>query len=136
MRRLGLKALLLCTALAFVAFGALAAARTASSPTKVVLDQFTETGSGPDAQGHFVGHLESPKQKCVQGRTVKLFMRDGNNGEIKLVDTDQTGRRGGWTLDGGLFTIDRAQVKVTRERIGSGDNRRICQAGKFTKFFA
>lgn len=136
MRRLGLKALLLCTAFAFVAFGAVAAARTASSPTKVVLDQFTETGSGPDAQGHFVGHLESPKQKCVRGRTVKLFMRNGNDGTITLADTDQTGRHGGWTLDGGLFTIDRAQVKVTRERIGSGDNRRICKAGTVSKFFA
>jgi len=136
MRRFGLRTLLLCTAMAFVAFGALAAARTASSPTKVVLDQFTETGSGPDAQGHFVGHLESPNQKCVRGRTVKLLMRNGNNGKITLADKDKTGRKGRWVLDGGLFTIDRAQVKATRERIGSGDNRRICKAGTFSKFFA
>jgi hypothetical protein len=136
MRRLGLRTLLLCTAFAFVAFSAVAAARVPSSPTKVILDQFTETGSGPDAQGHFVGHLESPKQGCVRDRTVKLFMRDGNDGSITLADTDKTGRHGGWVLDGGLFTIDRAQVRATRKVIGSGDNRRICKAGTFNKFFA
>ena len=136
MRRFGLRTLLLCTALAFVAFGAVAAARTASSPTKVVLDEFTSTGTGADQEGHFVGHLESQKQACVRGRTVKLFLRNGNNGDITLADTDQTGRRGRWVLDGNLFTIDRAQVKVTRKRVGSGDNRRICKAGTFSKFFA
>src|SRR3954469_15507807 len=135
MRRLRPTALVLGAVLALLALGAVAVAATPSSPTKVVLDQFTQTGSGETEHGHFVGHLESPKQKCVRGRTVKLFMRNGNDGTITLADTDQTGRHGGWTLDGGLFTIDRAQVKVTRERIGSGDNRRICKAGTVSKFF-
>src|SRR3954447_3743250 len=115
MRRFGFKALLLCTAVACVAFGAVAAARTASSPTKVVLDQFTETGSGPDAPGHLVGHLEAPQQEGGRGRTVRLFMRNGNDRTITLADTDKTGRHGGWVLDGGLFTIDRAQVRATRK---------------------
>jgi hypothetical protein len=119
-----------------LAFGAVAAAGTASSPTRVVLDRLTTTGSGPDQTGNFVGHLESPNQKCLRGRTVKLFLRNGNTGESKLADTDTTGKRGGWTLDGNLFTIDRAKVKVTRDRIGPRGHRHICQADSLSRFFA
>ena len=125
-----------CAVLAFFALAAFAMARTASSPTKVVVDQFTTTGSAETQEGHWVGHLKSPRKACLRGRTVKLFLRNGNNDEIKLADTDRTGRRGHWTLDGNLFTIDRAQIKVRRKRIGTGDNRRICQPDTFTQFFA
>lgn len=136
MSRFGRNGLLVCAVFAFLAFGAVAAASTASSPTKVVLDRLTTTGTGPDQEGHFVGHLESPKEKCLRGRTVKLLLRNGNNGDVKLADTDTTGKRGHWVLDGNLFTIDRAQMKVTRKVIGSGDNRRICKPGSFSQFFA
>jgi len=122
--------------LAFFVFAGLAAARTASSPTKVVVDEFTQTGSGETTHGHWVGHLKSPRKGCLRGRTVKLFLRNGNNKTVKLADTDRTGRNGHWTLDGNLFTIDRAQIKVTRKSIGSGDSRRICQPDTFTQFFA
>ena len=67
---------------------------------------------------------------------MKLFLRNGNNDKTKLADTDHTGRRGRWTLDGDLFTIDRAQIRVTRKSIGSGANRRICKPDTFTQFFA
>lgn len=136
MGRLRPAALLTCAVLAFFAIGALAVARTASSPTKVVVDEFTQTGEGPTLHGHWVGHLRSPRKRCLRGRTVKLFLRNGNNDKTTLADTDRTGRRGRWTLDGDLFTIDRAQIKVTRKSIGSGDNRRICQRDTFTQFFA
>jgi len=136
MGRLRPAALLTCAVLAFFAIGALAVARTASTPTKVVVDDFTQTGSGETSVGHWVGHLKSPRKACLRGRTVKLFLRNGNNDKIKLADTDRTGRRGHWTLDGNLFTIDRAQIKVTRKAIGSGDNRRICGRDTFTQFFA
>jgi len=136
MRRLGQSALLLFALLAFLAFGAVAAARTASTPTKLVLDQFTQSGSGETSQGHWVGHLKSHRKSCLDGRTVKLFLRNGNNDETTLADTDHTGPRGHWTLDGDLFTIDRAKIKVKRKRIGSGDNRRICESDTLTRFFA
>jgi hypothetical protein len=126
----------MCAVLVFLALGAVAVASIPSSPTKVVLDQFTQTGEGPTLHGKFVGHLESPKEKCVRGRTIKLFLRNGNNGKTKLADTDHTGKRGGWTVEGDLFTIDRAQIKATRKVIGSGDNRRVCKADKLTRFFA
>jgi hypothetical protein len=129
-------ALVTCIVLAFFSLGALAAARTASTPTKIVVDEFTQTGSAETSQGHWVGHLRSPRHACIRGRTVKLFLRNGNNDEVTLADKDRTGRRGHWTLDGNLFTIDRAQIKVTRKRIGSGDNRRICKPDTFTQFFA
>jgi hypothetical protein len=135
-RRLRPSAILVCAVFALLAFGAVAAAHTASSPTKVVVDEFTQTGSGETSQGHWVGHLKSPRKGCLRGRTVKLLLRNGNNDKTKLADTDHTGRRGRWTLDGDLFTIDRAQIKVTRKSIGSGDNRRICTRDTFTQFFA
>jgi hypothetical protein len=125
-----------CAVLAFLALATVAVARTASSPTKVVVDEFTQTGSGETSKGHWAGHLKSPRKGCLRGRTVKLFLRNGNNDKVKLADTDQTGRNGHWALEGNLFTIDRAQVKVTRKRIGSGGNRRICKPDTFTKFFA
>jgi hypothetical protein len=136
MGRLRPAALALCAVLAFLALAAFAVARTPSSPTKVVVDEFTQTGSGATSQGHWVGHLKSPRKGCLRRRTVKLFLRNGNNDEIKLADTDRTGRRGHWALDGDLFTIDRAQIRVTRKSIGSGDNRRICKPDTFTQFFA
>lgn len=136
MTRSARNGLLVCLTFAFLTFSSIAIASTPSSPTKVVLDSLTTTGSGPTEEGHFVGHLKSPNHKCLRHRTVKLFLRNGNNDEVKLADTDRTGKRGHWVLDGNLFTIDRAQVKVTRKRIGSGDNRRICKADTFTQFFA
>lgn len=136
MKRLGRNALLLCAVFVFLAFGAVAAAGTASSPTQLVLDRLTTTGSGPDETGQFVGHLESPNEKCLRGRTVKLLLRNGNTGDSKLADTDTTGKRGRWILDGNLFTIDRAKVKVTRKRIGPRGRRHICQADSLSRFFA
>lgn len=136
MGRIRPAALATCALLAFLVLAAVAVARTPSTPTKVVVDDFTQTGTGETSQGHWVGHLKSPRKGCLRGRTVKLFLRNGNNDETKLADTDRTGRRGHWTLDGNLFTIDRAQIKVTRKSIGSGDNRRICEPDTFTQFFA
>lgn len=136
MIRLARNGILCCAVLAFLAFGAVAAARTASSPTKVILDKLTQTGEGPTLQGHFVGHLRSPSQKCLKRRTVKLFLRNGNNDVETLADTDTTGKRGKWVLDGDLFMIDRARVKVVRKRIGSGRHRRVCRADSLSRFFA
>jgi hypothetical protein len=121
---------------AILAFTAIAMAGTPTSPTKVVLDKLTQSGSGPTLEGHFVGHLKSPNDKCLRGRTVKLFLRNGNNDKEKLADTDKTGKRGHWVLDGNLFTIDRARIKVTRKTVGSGDHRRVCESDTLTRFFA
>jgi hypothetical protein len=136
MRRIGRTGLLACVVFACLGLVAVAAAHTASSPTKVVLDRLTQTGQGPELRGHFVGHLRSPSQKCLRGRTVKLFLRNGNTGESRLADTDKTGKLGHWRLDGNLFTIDRARIKVTRKGVGSGKHRRICGPDSLSRFFA
>jgi hypothetical protein len=129
-------ALLVLAIFAFLTFAAVAVAGTSSSPTKVVLDRLTVTGEGPTQKGHFVGHLESPNEKCLKGRTVKLYLRNGNTGKSKLADTDTTAKQGHWVLDGDLFTIDRAKIKVTRERIGRPGHRHICEADSIKRFFA
>ena len=134
--RIGRIGLLACAVLACLGLGAVAVASTASSPTTVVLDRLTQTGEGPQLQGHFVGHLRSPSQKCLRKRTVKLFLRNGNTRESSLADTDRTGRLGHWRLDGNLFTVDRARIKVTRKGVGSGKHRRVCEPDSLSRFFA
>lgn len=136
MRRVRRNGILVCLVFACLVFAAVAFANTPSSRTKVVLDKLTQTGQGPTLEGKFVGHLKSPSAKCLRGRTVKLFLRNGNTGKSKLADTDKTGRGGHWRLEGNLFTIDRARIKVTREVVGSGDHRRICEPDSLSKFFA
>lgn len=136
MRGIGRTGLFGCLVFACFGLGTVALAHTASSPTKVVLDRLTQTGEGPELEGHFVGHLRSPSQKCLRGRTVKLFLRNGNTGESRLADTDNTGKLGHWRLDGNLFTIDRARIKVTRNGVGSGKHRRICEPDSLSRFFA
>lgn len=137
MKGFGLKGLVAAGGvLACLTFTAIAMGSTPSSPTKLVLDSFTQTGEGPTLQGDFIGHLKSPKDKCLRGRTVKLILRNGNTGESSLADTDKTGRSGHWHLDGDLFMIDRAKMKVTRKVVGSGDNKRVCEPDAIFKFFA
>ena len=135
MRRIRRAGLLACVVLGCLGLGAVAVAAR-STPTQVVLDRLTQTGGGPELEGHFVGHLRSPSEKCLRGRTVKLFLRNGNTGESRLADTDRTGMLGHWRLDGNLFTIDRARIKVTRKRIGSGEHRRICEPDSISRIFA
>jgi hypothetical protein len=135
MGRIG-RAGLACVVLACLGLGAVAVAHIESSPTKVVLDRLTQTGEGPDLEGHFVGRLRSPSQKCLRGRTVKLFLRNGNTGESRLADTDKTGKLGHWRLEGNLYTIDRARIKVARSGVGSGGHRRICEPDSLSRFFA
>jgi hypothetical protein len=135
MRLIRRAGLLACVVLGCLGLGAVAVAAR-STPTQVVLDRLTQTGEGPELEGHFVGHLRSPSEKCLRGRTVKLFLRNGNTGENRLVDTDTTGRLGHWRLDGNLFTIDRARIKVTRKSVGSGEHRRICEPDSISRFFA
>jgi hypothetical protein len=136
-RRLGRNGLVAtCGALVCLAPAAIAVAATPSSPTKLVLDRLTQSGEGPDLEGHFVGHLKSPNEKCLRGRTVKLILRNGNTGDSKLADTDKTGRSGHWRLDANLFMIDRARVKVKRKVVGSGNHRRVCDPDSLSRRFA
>jgi hypothetical protein len=136
MRRIGRTGFLACVVFACLGLGAVAVAGPGSTATKVVLDRLTQTGEGPQLEGHFVGHLRSPSQQRLRGRTVKLLLRNGNTDESNLADTDKTGKLGHWRLDGNLYTIDRARIKVTRNSVGSGEHRRICEPDSISRFFA
>jgi hypothetical protein len=78
----------------------------------------------------YYGHVSSPKDRCVPGRTVKIISLTPQGS--KLVDTDRTSRNGFW-FGGGDFTppgvtgTDGVRVRVVRKDIGRRGHRHVCR---------
>ena len=121
---------------AMLAFGAVAGAHAPSSATKIVLDHASQQSGENTNLRDFVGHLESPRKKCLARRTVKLVLHDGNSGTTKLLDTDRTGKNGAWGVGGNIIGADVAHFRVTRKTIGRHDHRRVCKADSTSMRFA
>ena len=121
---------------AMLAFGAVAGAHAPSSATKIVLDHSSQQSGENTNLRDFVGHLESPRKKCLARRTVKLVLHDGNSGTTKLLDTDRTGKNGAWGVGGNIIGADVAHFRVTRKTIGRHDHRRVCKADSTSMRFA
>ena len=121
---------------AMLAFGAVAGANAPSSATKIVLDHSSQQSGENTNLRDFVGHLESPRKKCLARRTVKLVLHDGNSGTTKLLDTDRTGKNGAWGVGGNIIGADVAHFRVTRKTIGRHDHRRVCKADSTSMRFA
>ena len=121
---------------AMLAFGAVAGAHAPSSATKIVLDHSSQQSGENTNLRDFVGHLESPRKKCLAGRTVKFVLHDGNSGTTKLVDTDRTGKDGAWAVGGNIIGADVAHFRVTRKTIGRHHRRRVCKADSTSMRFA
>jgi hypothetical protein len=78
--------------------------------------------------GQAIGSVASPNAKCLPGRTVQVYaIRDG---VPKLVDVDQTSRRGFWS--GGSPTLTQhttaIRVKVLSKNIGPRGHAQVCKA--------
>jgi hypothetical protein len=79
----------------------------------------------------YYGTVSSPKDRCVPGRTVKIFSLTPEGS--KLIDTDRTSRNGFW-FGGGDFTppgvtgTDGVRVRVARRDIGRHGHRHACRA--------
>ena len=121
---------------AMLAFGAVAGAHAPSSATKIVLDHSSQQSGENTNLRDFVGHLESPRKKCLARRTVKLVLHDGNSGTTKLLDTDRTGKNGAWGVGGNIIGADVAHFRVTRKTIGRHHHRRVCKADSTSMRFA
>jgi len=79
----------------------------------------------------YYGDVSSPKDRCVPGRTVKIFSLTLEG--PKLIDTDRTSRNGFW-FGGGDFTppgttgTDGVRVRVAPRDIGRHGHRHVCRA--------
>jgi hypothetical protein len=106
----------------------LAAAHAASSNSKIKI-----TGSvGETVQDFQVyGTVRSPNEKCVGGRTVKIFSITPNG--LVLIDTDRTSRNG-FFFGGGNFgnEVNGARVKVLRRDVGRRGHKHVCETDKDT----
>jgi hypothetical protein len=96
-----------------------------SVSTAIVVDDSTATGTPLTVWGH----LDSPRKKCLSGRTVKLF-EDFANGSSKLVGRDRSSRNGVWVTQGDLTKLAVGEhVRVTSKRVGRPRHRRTCAGG-------
>jgi hypothetical protein len=127
MKRPGL-AMLAAGALLLVG-GGVAAAKSTSFSTKVVVDGSSGTANAATV----IGHLESPKKQCLSGRTVMLY-EELSNGSSKLVGTDHSSERGIWAAKGDLADAQDERAKVVRKTIGRRHHRQVCKAAAL-KFF-
>jgi hypothetical protein len=118
---------------AVLALSGVAAARAPSSRTKIVVDE-SILSEGSDPLVELVGHLESPKRKCLAGRTVKLSIHYVD-GSIER-DVDRTGASGFWAVGGHDAGTQSARFEVTRKNVGRGHHRRICKAASKSMAFA
>lgn len=122
MKRLSLSMLV---AVALVVVGGQTAAARETFPTDVSV-----IGVLP-GDGGFVfiaGIIESPKAKCLGGRTVKAIAKFANGSKV-LVDVDQTSAAGAWAVIGNFGGADQAKIKVTKSKIGRRGHRKTCNAG-------
>ena len=117
-----------------IAIGVLAVSLgTASGTTTYSTAIEPDYNDGPGPPVSFIGHLTSPKAKCLPGRTVKMLTHYPN-GTTKVLDTDVTSKNGFWGLRGDFTGADQGHIKVTRRTIRIHHHRRICAADKITIF--
>jgi hypothetical protein len=120
-----LRAAILAATVAVMAFG-IADAQAARIDTEFG-DTGVNCGAGPDPNHClYSGFITSPKNKCLAGRTVKMFALFTGGGQ-KLVDTDRTSKHGAFAGLGKPSTVSAAKFKVLEKRV-HGDT---CKADKF-----
>jgi len=127
LRKLALGTLLAALPLTVMA----AAPATAGGPVETTIVQHVSCGGHPDPNlCVYSGFVDSTNAKCLPGRTVKMFRFI--NGEIKLVDTGKTSRRGGFGGVGPPSDVSAAKAKVLKRVVGSGANRVVCRGASYT----
>ena len=104
-------------------------AARAGVPTGIAADD-SGTLSDDPGQTYFVGHLTSPKAKCVADRKVKILYGYNGSPDPRLVDTDHSSKEGAFAGDGptqhagnGLVFI---RVRVLEKNIGTRHHPNIC----------
>lgn len=108
--------------------GVIPATAKETTPSTVTFVDFADSNSDGHSD-YIIGKIASPKEKCIAGRTVKIFRRPPGGGEFRLVDTDRSSKNGFWA--GGGYEDINAQVgKVTVERevIQRAGGRIVCGA--------
>ena len=98
-------------------------AHTTSYPTTIGHRHFT----GYPGNALLSGLVESPKDRCVPGRTVELIV-ERPSGDRIVMDSTRSSRKGAYGLRGEFNGDDEARVKVTRRNVGRRGHRHICKA--------
>ena len=104
--------------------GAGVAAAAGSAPTTLTLVDFADS-NGNASSDYIIGTVDSPKRKCISGRSVSLVRL--SNGHV--MDRTRTSRNGYFAV-GGVEEINsiEGEVRVARKVLGHGDNRFVCKA--------
>lgn len=104
---------------------ALAAAR-ASAPT--TLNVLGERGTGTPHHFLVYGRLESPKDACLPGRTVRLKSYDARN-RVEFSDEGTSSDRGAFALEEKKVNGGKTRLKVLKTTVGPRGHRLICGEG-------
>ena len=109
--------------------GAMPATAQQATQTTITFVEFADSNEDGDSD-YIIGKVVSPKEKCVAGRTVKIFRRPPGGGAFRLVDSDRSSKNGFWA-GGGYENINAQEGKVTVERkvIQRPGGRLVCGAG-------
>jgi hypothetical protein len=84
--------------------GAVSATAGTPAPSTISFVAFADSDNDGSSD-YIVGKVASPNQKCLAGRTVEIFVRPPAGGDFRLVDRDQTSKRGFWA-GGGVENIN------------------------------
>ena len=109
-------------------------AHETSFPSEIFIDEFIYAQASGDTTS--TGHITSPKEGCVPGRTVNFFAvsdagtpRDPSDDVRTLLDTDRTSLNGAYYVEGDSpIGTDSWIVRVTRKNIGSSGHKHFCQS--------
>jgi hypothetical protein len=79
------------------------------------------------------GWIESPRQRCLAGRKVKVFMIYSDRAPFQF-DVAATGRGGGFAAFGEIPEGDTAAIRarVTKKTFGRPGHRTTCKPATFT----
>ena len=94
--------------------GVVPASAGQATPTTVTFVDFADSNNDGRSD-YIIGKVVSPKEKCIAGRTVKIFRRPSGGGDFRLIDADRSSKNGFWS-GGGFEDINAVEGKVTVAR--------------------
>lgn len=114
-----------------VAVSEAAGGGTGGTHYKTTIDATGTTPAGGSTKSHvFIefGRVHSPAAACKGGRSMEMVGHLSAGGQ-KVLDVGRSSRNSAYALDGNFTGVKDATITAARKVIGSGPNRKICDAG-------